>query len=263
MSMSKNDPIELCIICQNDFDVDDIIVTNNNCDCKIRYHNKCYKEFIKKSENNYCPVCKNKESIISNETKVVIDISNSDVIVKQSNSRLKCKKLRKFVFLNIYKPIMKFYENNKKQINCNSRISQVNNYIEENSINCCCICCWIKGFLSFLIGLIGQFIIGFIFNMFLCTNWKGTFGCYICLITSILSGFSALFLLLVIFGSIQEKYVNRVYLIYSFLNATNFVTSIITDDDCKILFSLSFLILLIWVICNCCMHSLDIRNCND
>lgn len=263
MDLSK---IDKCIICQIEFDNADIIVTNNNCDCKTKFHKDCYNKYIeyeKKNNNNdnlFCTICKNKLSLLSKESSVVIDINSDNVIVKQSNPCI--KRIRKIVFLKVYLPIMSFSKNIKNSLKCKKNQDKITNCIEYYQINCCCIFFWIKSILSILIFLIGLFVIGFISNLFLCTHAGAKPYCIVCVISSVISGFSAFFMIIVVYGSIKEKYVNKVYAVYSLLNSANFITAFITDSNCQIRYGLYFLAIIMFFICFGCMHSIDIRNCD-
>ena len=108
--------VDKCLVCQIEFDKADIIVTNNNCDCNTKFHKDCYEKYIKyEKENNnnelYCTICRNKSSLISKESIVVIDVNSDYVVVKESNPCV--KRIKKFIFINFYPFIIKFVKNIK------------------------------------------------------------------------------------------------------------------------------------------------------
>jgi len=257
--------VDKCLVCQIEFDKADIIVTNNNCDCNTKFHKDCYEKYIKyEKENNnnelYCTICRNKSSLISKESIVVIDVNSDYVVVKESNPCV--KRIKKFIFINFYPFIIKFVKNIKNFLLCKKQKQDLSNFVNQNEISCCCICFWIKGIFSVITSVIGLFLIGFICNLLLCTNLGTPHNCIVCVVSSIISGFSALFMMLVIYGSIKEEYVQRVYGVYSLLNSINFVTAAITDEKCQIKYGLYFLVFLMFFVCYGFMNTIDIRNCD-
>ena len=61
----KEETVDICKICDDDFKTREVIFSFNNCEHK--FHKKCMNKYLKTCKTNICPCCKDKylENVLS------------------------------------------------------------------------------------------------------------------------------------------------------------------------------------------------------